>query len=146
MVNKDIDNPAAWLIMNSISNLHNVGSLAFTALSFIASILPLICLQFYLNQDLAFTQAELYVAGTVDKFVETFCPLQTPHSSPVLSVLSIIAMVRLGLAVVGASVWGGMFGALPAVLATSFSKDAIKGVVQGVLRLTGTFFSQPNNE
>ena len=29
MTDKDIDNPAAWLIMNSFTNLHNVGYLAF---------------------------------------------------------------------------------------------------------------------
>lgn len=26
---RDIDNPAAWLIMNAISNLHNVGRFGF---------------------------------------------------------------------------------------------------------------------
>ena len=38
MKDPDIANPAAWLILNSISYLHNVGSLAFISQPFIASI------------------------------------------------------------------------------------------------------------
>lgn len=47
---------------------------------------------------------------------------------------------------VGAGIWGGAFGALPGFLANEGAKDLVKGVVQGGLRLTGTFFDSQNNE
>lgn len=87
------------------------------------------------------------MANTIGTFMETFSPAaRAPPKTSGLTVLQIIAIVRLVFGFVGAFVLNGAIVQLEIVTETVWAKDVINDIVNGGLRLTGTFFQNPSNQ
>jgi len=87
------------------------------------------------------------MAGSVGTFMETFSPAQ-PQQPPTseLDALEIISIVRLVLGIVGAAVWSGALEGIGLAIENVWTKESIKVVVQGGLRLTGSVLGASGNQ
>jgi len=74
--------------------------------------------------------------------METFSPAQPQQpSASALTSLEIVNIVRLVLGIVGAGIWPGALEDIGVAIASVWTKESIKVIVQGGLRLTGSYLS-----
>ena len=75
------------------------------------------------------------------EFLETFSPAKQSLAPPGgVSDDTIIDAIRFAVGILSVGIWNGVLGALGGLATSGLSKDITSNIIQGALRLTGSFF------